>query len=296
MSLQTIKRQLDRLYRQYNRRRFVPPDPLQALYGYDDVRDREIVGLVASALAYGNVGQIGRSIAAVLERISPPRAFLEQSTHASLRTAFAGFKHRWTTGDEVADLLFGAKRAIERHGSLRACFAAGLREDDETVEGALSHFVRELKGGDDGADCLPRGRKPYSGNAETGLSDAASLSHNSLLPLPERGSACKRLNLFLRWMARRDDVDPGGWNDVGPSRLIVPLDTHMHRLCRCLGLTRRKQADMRTALEVTAAFRTIAPDDPVRYDFALTRLGIHPDADVNAFLRECSVASSRDDA
>ena len=95
-----------------------------------------------------------------------------------------------------------------------------------------------------------------------------------LLPSPESGSACKRLNLFLRWMVRSDAVDPGGWSGVSPAMLIVPLDTHMHRIAAKLGLTKRRAADFRAAREVTGAFRTIAPEDPVKYDFALTRLGI----------------------
>ncbi|MBW2545477.1 MAG: TIGR02757 family protein, partial [Deltaproteobacteria bacterium] len=98
------------------------------------------------------------------------------------------------------------------------------------------------------------------------------------VPLPAKGSACKRLNLFLRWMVRRDDVDPGGWDDIPPSKLVIPLDTHMHRICLAFGFTKRKQADMKTALEITDSFRAIVPDDPVRYDFALTRLGIRKDA------------------
>ncbi|MFC1474950.1 TIGR02757 family protein, partial [bacterium] len=95
-----------------------------------------------------------------------------------------------------------------------------------------------------------------------------------LTPAPRRGSACKRMNLFLRWMVRRDDVDPGPWTDVPASKLVVPLDTHMHRISSGMGLTSRKQADLKTAIEITDAFRAISPEDPVRYDFALTRLGI----------------------
>jgi uncharacterized protein (TIGR02757 family) len=101
---------------------------------------------------------------------------------------------------------------------------------------------------------------------------------NSLVPLPERGSACKRLHLFLRWMVRQDRVDPGGWSDVPAAKLVAPLDIHMHRISCHLGLTRRKQADARAALEVTRAFRQISPNDPVRYDFALSRLGIRRDS------------------
>ena len=106
-----------------------------------------------------------------------------------------------------------------------------------------------------------------------------------LLPFPEKGSACKRLNLFLRWMVRKDRVDPGGWDGVPASKLIVPLDTHMYGITRGLGFTERKSADLRTAIEATAAFRKIAPRDPVRYDFALTRPGIRRDPEAGALLR-----------
>jgi uncharacterized protein (TIGR02757 family) len=105
-----------------------------------------------------------------------------------------------------------------------------------------------------------------------------------LLPSPGRGSACKRLNLFLRWMVRSDEVDTGVWQGVAASKLIVPLDTHMHRIAGQMGLTQRKQPDMRTALEITDRFRSIAPMDPVRYDFALTRLGIRQALDTNGDL------------
>ena len=96
------------------------------------------------------------------------------------------------------------------------------------------------------------------------------------LPSPDGGSACKRLNLFLRWMVRKDNVDPGIWQSIPASHLIVPLDTHMHRIAKAMGLTSRKQADIQSAIEITGAFSFIRPADPVRYDFALTRLGIKP--------------------
>jgi len=94
-------------------------------------------------------------------------------------------------------------------------------------------------------------------------------------------------------MVRQDDVDPGGWENLPASKLIVPLDTHMHRICLLLKFTSRKQADLRTAIEITEAFRTISPDDPVRYDFALTRLGIRDDADLGQFLKRCNIIEER---
>lgn len=252
---------LDELYERFNRRELVHPDPLEYLYGYDDIRDREVVAFVASSLAYGRVSQILRSISLVLERMPSPSTFLERVSHEQLRRTFRDFKHRWTTGEELAAALFGVKQVIDQYGSLHACFAACMSDGDDTALPALSAFVRELAGGGGG--------RP-----------------NSLIPSPMDGSACKRLNLFLRWMVRQDDVDPGDWHGVPKSKLLVPLDTHMYRTCLALKLTERKQADMRTVLEVTAGFRTIAPEDPVRYDFAITRLGIRPGTDLGSPLDE----------
>ena len=257
----TTRLAFKKLYERYNRREYVCPDPLQFLYDYENPHDREVVGLIASSLAYGRVTQILKSVAHVLERMGSPVDFLNDATPRSLRRTFRGFKHRFTTGEELASLLLGARDCIRRHGSLQACFMSGFGEGDETVFPALCSFTEEL------ASVRKRRR-------------------NSLLPSPAVGSACKRLNLYLRWMVRRDGVDPGGWDDVPASKLIIPLDVHMHRMCLKLGFTRRKQANMRTAMEVTSAFRRIAPEDPARYDFALTRLGIRDDLRSDSWLRE----------
>jgi uncharacterized protein (TIGR02757 family) len=248
---------LDRLVTRYNRRRYVHPDPLEFLYRYPDVRDREIAGLVAASLAYGRVAQILRSVAKALAVMGPsPADFVARASPSCLARSFAGFRHRFSTGSELAALLAGARRMLDRYGSLHACFAAAFGRGDATVLPALSVFARELSGG----------------------------HYSSLVSRPDGGSALKRLNLYLRWMIRHDRVDPGGWRGIPPSALVVPLDTHMHRLAAALGFTKRRQADMRTALEITAAFRAIAPRDPVRYDFALTRVGIRGDGDVHAAL------------
>ncbi|QTA91721.1 TIGR02757 family protein [Desulfonema magnum] len=249
------KEKLERLYKKYESRKYVHPDPLEFLYAYDDLNDREIAGLTASSLAYGRVAQILKSVSYVLDIMGPsPHAFLQNASRAFLRERFEGFRYRFAGGDNLAAMLSGAKQVIEQHGSLYECFLRGLKKNDETILPALSFFASELT------------RKENPGH---------------LVPLPERGSACKRMNLFLRWMVRTDAVDPGGWEEISPSKLIVPLDVHMHKICFKLGLTARKQANMRTALEITSAFKKLAPDDPVRYDFALTRLGIRDDADPN---------------
>ncbi len=262
MASPELEHLLEENYRALNHREYVHPDPLEFLYNYEDVDDREVVALVASCLAYGNVRQILKSVSTVLECMPCPDRFLRDNSLGSLLGRFGGFKHRFTTGTELATMLYGAKLAIERFGSLYGCFKAGLSADHATVIPALSAFVRELS-------------TPFDGRPR------------SLLPSPDAGSACKRLNLFLRWMVRRDEVDPGGWDDVSPGRLIVPLDVHMHRMCLRLGFTARKQADLKAAYQITDAFQRMIPEDPVRYDFSLTRLGIRDDMDPETFLVRC---------
>jgi len=241
------------LRERFAHRRFVHPDPLEFLYDYPDPLDREVVAVVASSLAYGRVAMILRNVGRVLAALGRPRDSLAWFSPEGFRRRLGRFRHRFATGEEVCRLLVGLSRVVERHGSLNACFLRHVGSEDETTLPAVCGFVGELREAADGLD-----------------------SH--LVPHPERGSACKRLHLFLRWMVRRDEVDPGGWEGIAPWMLIVPLDVHLHRLCRALGLTARASADGRTALAVTEVFRRLAPDDPVRYDFALTRLGIRGDA------------------
>jgi len=265
-SFMITKDRLEELYALYHRRELVHPDPLEFLYAYPDLTDREVVALVASSLAYGRVAQILKSVSSVLERMDPsPSDFLLNSSLGSLLSTFSDFKHRFTTGEDLALMLWNAKGLIEEYGSLYGYFTALSNDGDDTVLPALSAFVRAFN---------PSRQK----NGKF-----------SLLPSPHQGSACKRLNLFLRWMVRKDEVDPGGWDSVPASKLIVPLDVHMHRVCLLLKLTKRNQGDLRTAIDITHAFRRIAPEDPVRYDFVITRLGIRKDTDLAGFLEACSM-------
>lgn len=255
-----MKELLETLYRKYNRRKYVSPDPLECIYQFDDVRDREIAGLVAACLAYGRVAQIVKSVSTVLGVMdASPCDFVCNGSSALFKKTFAGFRHRFADGEHLAALLTGIRRVLKRYGSLDACFLAGLEKTDSTtVSPALCLFVSRL--------------------------DPASAAGH-LLPDPGKGSACKRLHLFLRWMVRKDRVDPGGWTGIAPAKLMVPLDIHMHAIGRRLGLTQRRQADAVTALEITQGFARFSPDDPVKYDFALTRFGIRREMDIEDLVR-----------
>lgn len=242
-----MQERLAYLYAQYNRRQWVSPDPLQFLYAYPAVADREVVGLVASSLAYGRVAQILKSIERVLTRMgASPGDYVRHCPESRMKKDLADFKHRFTPGSELVELFLCMRQMINTHGSLNANFCAGLSPADETISNALSGFSNNLGG-------------------------------TYLTPAPENGSACKRMNLYLRWMVRCDDVDPGGWTGVRPGQLIIPLDVHMGRIARSWRMTRRKPSDLRTALEITRFFRKVEPDDPIRYDFVLTRFGIRDD-------------------
>ncbi len=244
---------LDRIYRAFNRPRYIAPDPLELVLRFPDPRDRELAALAASSLAYGRVNRILFSVSAILDAMGgKPFDFITSNSPEDMRHAFRGFKHRFHSGDDMANLFAGAKRALAEYGSLEQCFASGFHPGDSTVCNAEEHF----------SVCL-------CSEFDSGKS--------TLLPSPADGSACKRLNLMLRWLVRKDEVDPGGWDSIPASALIVPVDTHMHRLARSLGFTKRKAADLATALEITKAFARLSPEDPVKYDFSLTRFGINPE-------------------
>lgn len=238
------------VYSAFARSEFLSPDPLELVVRYEDLRDREIAGFIASSLAVGRAGAIVAVAGRVISRLGAPYEGLLLSSDANLRSICSGFSYRFFGENHLYGLLLGLRQVVNEHGSIENCLSLG--SSDQVLPG-LSFLVDQL----------------YA-RSGTRLDDSILVAH------PSRGSACKRLLLFLRWMVRKDQVDPGGWTLIRPAQLLVPIDTHMLSVSRQLGLTKRKQATLSVSKEVTARFAAICPDDPVRYDFALTRLGIHP--------------------
>jgi uncharacterized protein (TIGR02757 family) len=177
--------------------------------------------------------------------------------NAQKRRKLKNFKHRFTSGGDISDLLELLKKVLNRYGSVEEFFIQGYNRDDKNIIPALSKFCDSL---------LDMYAKTYTRPA------SAQLGY--LLTRPSAGSACKRLNLFLRWMVRDDDVDAGLWKRIDKAKLIVPVDVHMGRLCRILGFHDRKVISLSTAVKITECFSEIVPADPVKYDFALSRIGI----------------------
>jgi uncharacterized protein (TIGR02757 family) len=255
-SLADLPRTLEDLRGRFDAR-YLETDPVGIVRRFENPEDREIVGLLAAGLAYGRVGSIRASLERLLAVLGPsPARFVAALDLRRDARRFDGFRHRFTDGRDVARFLHLVGRAKERHGSLESLFVDGDPDPSgPTIGPALDAFGARLFALD--------GPTPARKGARW------------LLPLPSGGSACKRSCLFLRWMVRRDDgVDCGLWRRVSPSRLVLPLDTHLARIVRALGWTRRAAPSWRMALEATDRLRAFDPADPIRFDFALCRLGI----------------------
>lgn len=254
---------LEQLYRTYGPET-AGSDPIVFVGRYDDAADREVVGWIASAFAYGRVATIQANVGILLEALgpSPARAIDRISDFRGFaRDALAGFRHRFHGPEDAAALLLAIATARREAGTVGAFFERELHPADRDVAGLLSRAVRKIESFDFRA-ALGRRSLPDRHPARF------------FFPDPAAGSACKRWNLYLRWMVRKDGLDFGLWTGIPTSKLVIPTDTHIHLIARRLGLTRRRAADWRTAREITDRLARFDPADPVRFDYALCRIGI----------------------
>jgi len=258
-----LKEVLDRLYSEFNYPDSAT-DPIHIVRRYSRDDDREVVGFVAAALAFGRVASVMQSIERVLAIAGPrPAAYVRAFEPRRHAPAFANVVHRWTRGPDLVALVWVMRQMIDAAGSIEGFFAERFDAAASDVEHALDSFsARALALDLDAAYGKQRGRAK------------SRLGVCYFFPRPSAGSGCKRLNLFLRWMVRRDALDLGVWTRVPPAKLIVPLDTHVIRVGRCLRLTNYVSPGWPMARQITASLRELDPDDPVKYDFALCHLGM----------------------
>lgn len=254
-------------------------DPVEIPRRYADADDAEVAGLLASCLAYGRADLFKPVVERILAEMGPsPARFAEAFARSPDPGAFASAVYRFNRPPDVRALVAAIGHVRRLHGSLGARFAALFREEGggpAALRGALERFARELREAPP-VDALLRGR------------GRRGILH--LLPDAGGAGACKRLNLYLRWMVRGPDgIDLGLWRGVPASALLIPLDTHLHRIGGLLGLTARKDASWRTAEEVTAGLREIDPEDPVRFDFPLCHLGMSGECPARPTPGRCAV-------
>ena len=243
MSLRDL---LENLYEAYNDIQKAREDPVRFLHDFEDLNAREFVGIIAASLAFGRVSQIIASVGNVVSMLGDdPVDYVMRASLESLVAKLYGFKHRWVSGKEVGGLLYACKKLLAKYGSFQALYEACKRAGkDPLVDFALS------------------------------IRSESFCDISALIPDASKSSPCKRLRLFLKWMVRKDNVDPGGWMVESPSNLLVPLDVHMWRIGKSLGWIKRQTPDLKAAVELTEAFKSIRPDDPLRYDFALSHVGM----------------------
>ncbi len=254
---------LDRLADTYDVREYLGSDPLGLVYELSDPSpaDKEIVGLLASGLAYGRVSIAQRSTRDVIARMDQsPAEFVLHASRAEMVKAFHGWVHRLNRAPDLVALFLGLQQVYEERGSLGAFFMDGYDASLHTsIRPALESFTERFLALEsvDATPATPR------------LPGVAWFFAS-----PLRGSACKRMNLYLRWMVRSGFPDLGLWTGVDTAHLVIPVDTHVARICRYLGFSRRKSPDWRMAEEITDGLRLLDSKDPTRFDWAISRLGI----------------------
>jgi uncharacterized protein (TIGR02757 family) len=254
-----LRDRLDELVSSFDRRHLTP-DPLELVLRYNDPLDQECAALIAAAFAYGRADLVVAHAGDVLTRMgsSPFRYLHDEFSRTEAARRFRGFAHRFHKAPELVVLLAHIAESVRRHGSLGALFQSCYVDSDDDIGPSLARFAESLT-------------SPLDGCAES-IAERRAMAY--LVSSPRDGSACKRMNLFLRWMVRAEEPDLGLWSFVDPAKLVIPLDTHIHRIATFLGLTERRSPDWKTARSLTDVLAAFNRRDPVRYDYALCRLGI----------------------
>src|SRR3990167_4437733 len=281
-----IQRTLDRIYDPPLLRNLIKNDPVEFPHQYKDPIDIEISGFIASALSFGRIGLFKPVIKKILS-LSDGSLFdyVTNFDPGKDREHFEGLYYRMCKGVDIACLIYILREVLRKHGSIRNLFYSCINENrktevaykhtlpltkdrgsfnspfsDTNIRYVLNRFIETLREIDTtpvyGDNLHPRGLI-------------------QLLPSPVNGGPCKRLNMYLRWMVRPDDgIDFGLWDRISPSILIIPLDTHIIRICKNLNMTTKKSPSWVMAEEITENFRLLSPEDPLKYDFALCHLGV----------------------
>ncbi len=250
-----LKQKLEYHYKAFDKSQLMP-DPLQFPHLFQDENDIEVMAFIASVFAYGNVKQIINSLNKFLLICeNKPYLFITNFTPQKTLLQFS-FIHRFYSSEDVIQFFQLLKIVYKEFGSLKKLFLKGYNPNDGNLKNAVTNFNQYF---------LDKAQKEFK---------TLSRGITFMFPLPEKESACKRINLFLRWMIRKDDLDFGLWDEISTSKLVIPVDTHVAKICKQLKLTRRKNVSWKMAEEITANLKKYDPVDPVKYDFAICHIGM----------------------
>lgn len=251
------KSALDELVLKFETPEFIKDDPVQFPHRYKNKQDIEISAFISSAFAYGNRKKIVENLNNIHKILDKnPYEFVLNFDIDRDAELFKGFFYRFTGEKDLLCLIYSLKQVLKRFESLENAFLKGYSKKDKNIKQGLTRFVNLLRNN------LP-------------CDEECTRSFIHLVPSPETGSACKRLNLFMKWMVRKPPVDLHIWKEVHPDKLIIPLDVHVSRISTEMGLTQRKSDDWKKAAEITEKLKQFDPYDPVKYDYAIFGAGIN---------------------
>lgn len=253
--MKKLKARLEYHYKAFDKST-ISPDPLEFLHKYKNPDDIEVSGIISSTFAFGGIKQIIR-ILDILHQImgESPVDFINNFDRKKHSKYFDGIKYRFFTTSDIINLFEGLQKIYSGYGSLKYLFLLYHSADDKNLKESISRFSENL---------LRR------------IADSSELTHGIkfMFPDPAGGSAAKRINLFLRWMVRKDELDFGLWNEISPEQLVIPVDTHIARICTELKLTTKKNVSWNMAEEITENLKKFSKTDPVKYDFAICHIGM----------------------
>jgi len=248
-----LKQKLDYHYKAFDKSQ-ISPDPLQFLHLFTNEKDIEAIGFIASIFAYGNVTQIINTLTKLIWFMeNKPYEFIINFEEKN--NSLSGIKHRFYTNNDIVTFFLLLKKTYKKYPMLKNLFLKFYNDRDKNLKRAISKFSVHFLN-------------------EAGKTNHLTQGIKFMFPLPELGSACKRMNLYLRWMIRKDELDFGLWDEIPTNKLVIPVDTHVSKISRSLKLTKRKNADWKMAEEITERLKKFDPVDPVKYDFAICHIGM----------------------
>jgi uncharacterized protein (TIGR02757 family) len=249
-----LKERLEIHYKAFDKSQ-ISPDPLEILHVFESDLNKEALGLISSIFAYGNIKQIIKGQERILIATGYyPHKFILNLSHKD-ENKLRLITHRFYTGDDTVQLFRALSHIYNEYGSIKEYFLRYYDAKEKNLKNAIEGFSLSL---------IEYFRQKNA------------LTHGTrfMFPLPSAGSACKRMNLFLRWMVRKDELDFGIWNEISPAKLVIPVDTHIARICKKLKLTQLNNVSWKMAEEITNNLRKFDPNDPVKYDFAICHIGM----------------------